>query len=470
LNRSARSYVEKKEPFEVVNKSSTINSLPKQSDKENYRLLVKQIEAKVNTSELYEKYCGSRSNAVWLDSNLVAKDKPALSIIGCMDGPLSYIVKYDLPNKQLEITQGKEVKYIQGNIFDFLKQEIAHYSLGKVDLPFDFHCGFVGYFGYELKPDTISVTNRHKFNHTDAQFIFLDLVIVYDHVKNTCYLLALCNDSVEKQAKCWLEETQELVISCNSVSTEITRPFKSNLPEYELEKNNDKYLTDIDKCLKYIRDGDSYEVCLTNRLIIKDHIDPLKYYLVLRQINPAPYAAFLNFDDIAIASSSMERFLRIDDKGCVETKPIKGTLPRGKDENEDQQIIASLKDEVKFKSENLMIVDLLRNDLGVVCEIGSVHVPKLMDVETYETVHQLVTTVRGQLKHNFSAIDCIKACFPGGSMTGAPKLRTLEIIDEIEESPRGVYSGSIGYLSLNGSVDLNIVIRSAQITPDELCI
>ena len=230
--------------------------------------------------------------------------------------------------------------------------------------------------------------------------------------------------------------------------------------DFYLSRSHDRYLEDIRRCKEYLRDGETYEVCLTNKIRTELVAEPLSLYRRLRRINPAPFAALLRFGDVAVLSSSPERFLSIGRDRWVEAKPIKGTAPRGRTPEEDRRLSADLRTSEKNRAENLMITDLLRNDLGIVCETGTVHVPHLMEVESYETVHQLVSTVRGRLRDGLGAADCVRACFPGGSMTGAPKKRTMEIIDELEQEPRGVYAGAIGYLGLSGGCDLNVVIRT----------
>jgi para-aminobenzoate synthetase len=232
----------------------------------------------------------------------------------------------------------------------------------------------------------------------------------------------------------------------------------------------EKYLELIQECQNLIQQGETYEVCLTNMITNHVKIDSLNTYRALRESNPAPYATYLRFPEVSVLSSSPERFITIDPYGVVESKPIKGTRKRGQTLEEDEALYEDLQSNEKDRSENLMIVDLLRNDIGTLCEVGSVHVRNIFAVESYATVHQLVSTVCGRLKRGVSAIECIRKAFPGGSMTGAPKKRTMQIIDRLEAGPRGVYSGSIGFLSLNGSADLSIAIRTIVHTEQEVTV
>ncbi|HEY7455762.1 MAG TPA: aminodeoxychorismate synthase component I, partial [Solirubrobacterales bacterium] len=228
-----------------------------------------------------------------------------------------------------------------------------------------------------------------------------------------------------------------------------------------LARPRERYLEEIAACKRLLAAGETYEVCLTNAVLADAAApDPLALYRALRRANPAPFASYVRFGDVAVLSSSPERFLHVGRDRWVEAKPIKGTSRRAETPAEDVRLAERLRDDEKNRAENLMIADLMRNDLGSVCEVGTVHVPALMQVESFETVHQLVTTVRGLLREGLGPIECVRACFPPGSMTGAPKLRTMEIIDRLEGGARGVYSGAIGYLGLGGGCDLSVAIRT----------
>lgn len=421
------------------------------------------IEKDLDTGELYEKLYAYDDKTLWLDSSKVEEGLSRFSIFGLQGEKRGHILKYDVDKKLVEKTfvDSQEKEIFEENIFDFLKANRPRWEYVE-DLPFDYQLGYIGYFGYELKKDTENVSNKYSYSYPDAYFKYCDRALVYDHLEKKLYLLSYGDDLD------WKEDIKKLLDEDLEIKKE--KEEKREFPKLKFVKDKKTYTEDILKIKNLIRAGETYEVCLTNRLDIFDKIDGKKYYMELRDKSPGQYSAFLPLEELKIASSSMERFLRVDKNKIVSTKPIKGTIKRGESKEEDERLIEELRSEEKTKSENLMIVDLLRNDLGKFCEIGSVEVPKLMDVETYKTLHQLVTTVSGKIKEDVDIIEVIEKTFPGGSMTGAPKKRTLEIIDELETYPRGVYSGTIGYISNNSTMDFNIVIRTALIEEDKATI
>ncbi|MBD2773859.1 aminodeoxychorismate synthase component I [Iningainema sp. BLCCT55] len=423
----------------------------------------KKLEIYPDAEQVFVHLFGQAANAFWLDSSRVEPGLSRFSFMGDSNGLNSLAVKYYTQNQELIVTQSGEVKRFKESIFDYLKRELER-RYCQSELPFDFNCGFVGYFGYELKAECDSQL-VHPSSLPDAMFILGDRIIAFDHQEQTTYLLHFTPKGETAKAQVWFKSIEEQLRNLPPLPI-LPKGNQSNII-FRLSRPYETYINDIQQCLEYIRKGESYQVCLTNKLYTDTTPDPLAFYRTLRQINPAPYSAFLRFEDFAVACSSPERFLQIDSFGWVETKPIKGTIARGQTAEEDILLRDRLKWSEKDRAENVMIVDLLRNDLGRVCQVGSIHVPKLMDVETYATVHQLVTTIRGCLLPGMGAVDCIRMAFPGGSMTGAPKIRTMEIIDSLELEARGVYSGAIGFLALNGAADLNIVIRTAVFTDDE---
>jgi para-aminobenzoate synthetase len=400
---------------------------------------------------------GEREHAVWLDSSRAEPGLARFSFIGAPDGPLGQVVRYDVATRTLTIERAGATEQSRENVLDYCERELARLRADAPELPFDFTCGFAGYFGYELKAD-YGGELVHRSMLPDAALVFCDRVIAFDHEQRRVHLLALADANGAADAEAWLTAA-ERELAAPAPLAPLTPPVSGAL-SFTAREGRDAYLANIAACKHGILEGETYEVCLTTELHSDGAVDPLATYRALRARNPAPHAALLRLGDVSVLSSSPELFLRVDRERVVESKPIKGTAPRGVHPIEDAYRAAALRDDEKSRAENLMIVDLVRNDLGRVCALGSVEVPALMAVESYATVHQLVTTVQGRLRDDASAIDCIRAAFPGGSMTGAPKLRTMEIIDRLEAGPRGVYSGALGFLSVNGTADLSIVIRT----------
>ena len=237
-----------------------------------------------------------------------------------------------------------------------------------------------------------------------------------------------------------------------------------------LRDNATAYQRKVAACIEAIERGETYQVCLTTEAVGKANAEPLAIYEALREKNPAPFSAYIRCCDISLLCSSMERFLSVDEEGCVKASPIKGTRARSTDPSTDERFAQDLAKSEKDRAENIMIVDLMRSDLAKVCEPGSINVAALCKIESYPRVHQMVSTVEGNLRPDKDGIDLVKAAFPGGSMTGAPKLRTMEIIDDLERRPRGVYSGAVGWFGFDGQLDLNIVIRTALYNAESISV
>jgi para-aminobenzoate synthetase len=421
-------------------------------------LMVRKIEGERDAEAAFEALYGEQGDTFWLDSSRVGEGA-RFSFIGA-PGPLGATISYDLEAGEVRVERGGEVELLRESIFDYLERELGRLRLPAGELPFDFNCGFVGYFGYELKAECGGIA-AHRAGTADAAFVFADRLVAFDHEDGRTYLLCLTVSGGAEEAERWLAETERRLAALPASGGETAGTSAPGEPvAFSLARPRERYLEEIAACKRRLRDGDSYEICLTNRVVAEPAPAPAPLYRALRRVNPAPYAAFLCLGETTILSSSPERFLRIDPEGGVEAKPIKGTAARGATPEEDARLAEALHGDEKNRAENLMIVDLLRNDLGRVCEVGSVTAPRLMEVESFETVHQLVSTVRGRLRADVGPVGCVRACFPPGSMTGAPKERTMAIIDELEGDARGVYSGAIGYLGLSGGCDLGVAIRT----------
>lgn len=445
------------------------------------RLITQVVHTPVDTEQVFTELFGSSPSCFWLDSSLAQAGLARFSFLGDGSGPLSETLTYRVGDVGVEIHDAGGVRMAEGNAFDVLDRRLGKRQLqADAELPFDFTAGYVGYFGYEMKADC-GADAAHRAPTPDALWIFADRLIAVDHETGLSYLLAVHDgsNSMLAAARGWLDQTARRLAALAEAGRQPAEPDAGGPAPYGLDstglaarlvRDQPEYEADVTECRRQLTLGESYEICLTNRLHLPFDDDDLAFYLRLRRANPAPYAALLRGAGVTVFSSSPERFLHIDRARRAESKPIKGTAPRDPDPAQDARIAQELATSAKTRAENLMIVDLLRNDLGRLCEIGSIAVDRYMAVESYATVHQLVSTISGQLKPAVSAVQCVQHCFPGGSMTGAPKLRTMEIIDRLETEARGVYSGVLGYFGLSGGADLSIVIRTAVRQGDTLSV
>jgi para-aminobenzoate synthetase component 1 len=353
----------------------------------------------------------------------------------------------------------------KGNPFDVLGELLDTYTLDGSKAGVPFTGGAVGYFSYDLCHfiERLPATTIDDLQLPECYLGFYDAAVVFDHLENKTYLVSTGFPELEegkrkRRAGERLEELRGRVLLCPPPSP-VTQAVSGKGIVLKANFSHEGYLEAVATAREYICAGDIFEVNLSQRFDVDLTIPPYQLYKRLRGINPAPFANYFNFDGVTIVGASPERFLKVNGDR-VETRPIKGTRPRGKTPEEDRALAEGLLASIKDRAENMMIVDLERNDIGRVCRYGTVKVTELAILETYPTVFHLTSTVVGQLSEGKSRTDLLKATFPGGSITGAPKVRSMEIIDELEPTRRSVYTGSLGYLGFDGNMDLDIVIRT----------
>jgi para-aminobenzoate synthetase len=437
------------------------------------RLRLREIEGEVPTEALFERLFGAAANAFWLDSADAPTRLAQCSYMGTSAGRDRCLLSYDVDAGEVAVSRARRDTVEHKSIFDLLDREVAKHGVAPPPgLSRGLIGGFVGYLGYELKADCGS-PNVHSSEMPDALMMLANRVVAVDHVRRRTYVCAVGRED-DAEADAWLQMAATAVAETLAAPpAPVPTPEPEDPPSqvsFRSGRGREQYLADIAHSQAELAAGESYEVCLTDQFSTDASPDPFVLYRHLRRSNPAPFAAYLKFGERVIVSSSPERFLSVDRDRRVEARPIKGTISRSQDPVADAARRAELAEDEKTMAEHLMIVDLLRNDVGRVCDVDSVSVPELMAIEPYMTVHQMVSTITGVLEAERSPVECVHSCFPGGSMTGAPKLRTMEIIDGIEDEARGVYSGAIGYFGLDGSTDLSIVIRTIVMRPGKTTI
>ena len=342
------------------------------------------------------------------------------------------------------------------NPWDVLDNLISEYSTKTLDPSFPFEGGAIGYWTYDLGrmlEDLPDIAGK-QYKYPEMTVGFYDWVIVQDHDLNSVTLI-----TSENHPEMSSQDRKEWVFEILNNNSEI--PLETKGIDSILNSNFsvDEYADSVGNVKNYLKEGDIYQANISQRFSIPFGDDPWKLYIKLRESNPGAFSAYISTPDVTILSSSPELFLALNDSD-IKTRPIKGTKPRGIDSDEDQKLANELKNSIKDQAENLMIVDLMRNDLGKVSTIGSVKVTELFELEKHPTVWHLVSTINSKLSPRYGAVDLLRQCFPGGSITGAPKIRAMEIIEEIEPDRRGVYCGSIGYIGFNGNMSTNIAIRT----------
>jgi para-aminobenzoate synthetase component 1 len=425
-----------------------------------FKIHSEELTYQANSEQLFNSL-RDLPEAIWLDSGKPRSIQGRFDII--MACPETLI---EFRNKQGFITTDGQTKLTSNNSFDSAKQLLNKIQPVEALADVPFVCGLVGYFGYDLgrEVESISSANNPATQLPDLRLGLYLWSLVVDHElrKTTLYFHSNCENSLLEQIRNRLKFY--LNKQSNDLSFNLQKQFESSI-------SKQRYKNDIARIKDYISEGDCYQVNYAQHLSAPYSGDLWQAYLDLRKANPAPYSAFWQWDNQAILSLSPERFIQAkSDQGEItaQTKPIKGTVLRGKTVEEDQENAIRLLNSDKDRAENLMIVDLLRNDLGKSCVAGSIKVPKLFDLESFPNVHHLVSTVTGKLKPDCSALDLLQGCFPGGSITGAPKKRSMEIIDQLEPIQRSIYCGSIGYICASNQMDTNIAIRTVIADNSEL--
>lgn len=440
------------------------------------------IERQKLTADLFSLYENliRLPNSFLLESSLTINGIGRYSFLGA-DPFLIFRSK----NYCIQLISSQKCETLSGNPLSKLKELLNIYRIKGSDLQFPFCGGAAGFFSYDLGRilEEIPAWANDDLCLPDICLGFYDLIIMVDHLTQEVYIIStgLPETDPDRAYKHAYKRLRDIYnISLQQLNECPERRMKGSFPEkrltwdtvfgtYELNNTNtdkisghfdkDSYCKNVQKAKEYIRKGDLYQVNLSQRFSLPSAMEPWTLYRRLRSINPAPMAAYLNFGNTQVISASPERFLKVTNRQ-VETRPIKGTRPRGKDISMDQCLRNELWDSIKDRSELVMIVDLERNDLGRICEIGSVQVQELFRLDEYATVFHLSSIINGKLPIDKDVVDLLRVAFPGGSITGAPKIRAMEIIEELEPVRRGIYTGAIGYLSFNGNADLNIAIRT----------
>ena len=450
----------------LIPDSRTPHLAPRTSDYSS-DLLVEEVSDPPALADLFD-LVARRPGASFLDADPYAVNQWRSTCVG-YDPFLTFSSKADACSVSLH----GESSHRTGDPFSCIRDLFQHYDDGEQGQAFPAG-GAIGYFGYDLRHhlEKLPAMAVDDLGLPDCVLNFYDLLFWFDPGSNR---LCITSSGLpfppgadrRRRARQRLQEGRDLVQRARAPGHGRTLgPAQSHLP-LESNMSRGSYFKALEAVLEYIAAGDIYQANISQRFATRFGGDPWALYSGLRSRFPAPFGAYLNCGTFQILSNSPERFLLIEGDR-ISTCPIKGTRPRGLTVEEDARLIGHLRQSEKERAEHVMIVDLERNDLGRICKVGSVHVEQFETIETYHTLHHMVSTVVGTLEDGIGPIDCLRATFPGGSITGAPKIRAMEIIDEVEPTARGLYTGAIGFIGFSGGMELNIAIRTAIVTGDRI--
>lgn len=417
------------------------------------KTLIKRIKCDMTPEEVFSHFRHIPDTSL-LNSSMES-DCGRYSFLG-----LEPFLIFKSKGNQVQITRDGEMRLEDTDPLTRLKSILKEYKTEN-NSPFPFTSGGIGYFSYDLK-DTLEVLPKKAkddLHIPDIYFVFYRAIVIFDKATpGEIYISILDVEGPNSRTSRGILVDIESRLHLPSFKPE-KEPLKEKTPQLESNFTKESYISAIKNILEHIKAGDIYQACLTQRFTTDWQSDPYPLYLKLNQINPSPFSAYLNFEEAAVISSSPELFLRRDGD-VIETRPMKGTRGRGSSPDEDSKNKKALEESEKDISELLMIVDLERNDIGKIAIPGSVKVSELRRIETYPTVFQTIAVVEGKLPEDTDNIDILRAAFPGGSITGCPKIRAMEIIDSLEPAQRGIYTGALGYLSFHQTMNLNIAIRT----------
>lgn len=416
--------------------------------------LFKAIQTNLNPFEIFSVF-KDEDEVIYLDSGMDERKLGKYSII-----VFNPFITLKGKNNEITIRRDGNIENKHGDYLEAFRGLLKQYTYSNdTDLPF--LGGAVGYLAYDVIRiiENIPKTGVDDVDIPDIYFNFYEGSIIIDNQEKKVYAAHL---NIKNKSQAFFSYIEKKIREYKNIDNEDEMIEKKQIIS---NFTKEEYIFAINKIKDYILQGDSYEVNLSQRFEAPCKKSPFSLYSALRKINQAPFASFLALEGFSVISSSPERFIKIKDRK-IETRPIKGTIRRGENEKEDEANKKILLQSEKDKAELLMIVDLERSDLSKICKKDTVKVDELFILEEYPTVFHLVGNISGELKDNVDIVDCIKAMFPGGSITGAPKIRSMEIIDEIEPNLRNIYTGSIGYIGFDGNTDLNIVIRTILVKND----